>query len=346
MHVTELTEDNRTTWDTYVRQAAYGLPQHLSGWRDVLQQTYDYETHYLLAHEADRVVGVIPLYLIRSFITGTKATTMPGGLCADTVEVAQTLIGHAGRIARDAGADRLVLHDTRQKWPGDLQTSTEHVFWRLDIRMSVDELWDALDGNIRRQVRIARRNELRVEIDRSGALLDEFYELLSRFTHQIGTPNFGRDFLDNVVTTFPRGFNIAVVYREAEPIGAYFQLELTDTVYGLWGATLRQYLKERPVYLAYWEILRDAIENDFSYLDMGRSRAGSSVSKHKSQWGGVSKPIHQQIMSIGDDTTTESIVTRVESSAVLRWMRQLWPKVPFPIVQFLGPKLRRHVPFG
>lgn len=346
MRVLPLTEIDESRWDMYVKLHPDGLPQHLSGWRKVLADTYGFETHYLLAEEAGSMVGVMPLFAVQSLFVGSKVTTMPGGLCADTGDVAAVLIARGKELARAAGTERLVLHDTRRQWPGKLHTSTEHVYWLMDIRMSVDALWDWLDGNIRRQVRIARRNDLRVEIDRTGDQLGVFYELLSHFTHGIGTPTFGREFVENVVATFPNGFNIAVVYADEKPIGAYFQLEMADTVYGLWGATLHEYLDQRPVYLAYWEILRDAIEHGFSYLDMGRSRAGSGVSKHKGQWGGVSSPIHQQVALIGSNGSADSIATRIQSDTVFRWVRQVWPKLPYAVIQFLGPKLRRHVPFG
>jgi hypothetical protein len=220
------------------------------------------------------------------------------------------------------------------------------VHWVVNVRMDSETLWQGLDGNIRRQVRIARRNNLRVEIDRTGKCLGDFYHVFSRYTHQMGTPVFGRDFLEHIIETFPDGFNIAIVRQGQEPIGAYFQLHMGHTVYGMWGATLREYLKQRPVYLAYWEILRDASEKGYHFLDMGRSPTDSNVSKHKGQWGGVSKPIYQQVISTGDSHASNSITNRIHSDGKLRLVMQLWPKLPLPVVQYLGPKLRRYVPFA
>ena len=345
MLITELTTATCSEWDSYVESSAGGLPQHLSGWRDVLTRTYGYETCYLMAHAGDAVVGVLPLFIVRSLLVGNAARAMPGGLCADDDEVALALVARGQEIARRAGAGRFLLHDSRRCWPADLQTNAGHVHWVVDVRLSADALWQRLDGNIRRQVRIGRRHELRVEIDRSGQLLGPFYDVLSRFTHQAGTPVFGRDFLENVVTTFANGFNIAVVYKEQAAIAAYFQLQMGNTVYGAWGAALRQYLAHRPVYLAYWEILNDAIVNGYHFLDMGRSPDGSNASKFKGQWGGVCKPVYQQVASLGNGHAG-SLAGRVESEDKFQLVRRLWPKLPRPLAQYLGPKLRRHVPFA
>lgn len=345
MIITELTTNARSEWDSYVESSAGGLPQHLSGWRDVLTSTHGYETSYLLARTGDAIVGVLPLFMVRSRLVGNTVATMPGGLCAESDEVALALIARGQEIARRGGADRLILHDSRHCWPAGLQTNSGHVHWVVDVRHSSETLWQTLDGNIRRQVRIGRRQGLRVEIDRIGQLLEPFYDVLSRFTHQAGTPVFGRDFLENVVTTFVDGFNIAVVYKEQAAIAAYFQLQMGSTIYGTWGAALREHLALRPVYLAYWEILNDAIENGYDFLDMGRSPAGSNASKFKGQWGGVCRPVYQQVASLGNSHSA-SLTGQVESEGKFQLVRRLWPKLPLPVALYLGPKLRRHVPFA
>lgn len=351
MIVTELTNNDRAAWDAYVHQAPGGLPQHLSAWRDVLEATYGYRTRYLLARNesgdgASSIVGVMPLFLVPSFLTGRTLSTMPGGVCADTDDAAQALVAKATEIARACNARRLVVQDGRTGWtlPG-ATTSDHHVAWLVDVSGDEEAMTQRLHRNIRRQIRMAESNGLTARIDRTGETADDFYAVLSRFTHQSGTPVFGRDFVANVVKYLAGSFNIVTVYLEGKPIGSYFQLEMADTVYGVWGATLHEYLNLRPVYLAYWEILADANRQGFTRVDMGRSPAESNASKFKRQWGGESVPIYQQTVSLGG-TPDAGVTERTQSDGRLRSFMQVWPHIPFPVAQFLGPKLRRHVPFA
>ena len=345
--ITELTDQEHPAWDAYVNEAAHGLPHHLSGWRQILYETHGYETPFLMARDDERVVGVLPIFVVQSFLVGNTAMTMPGGLCAESNEVAAQLIAHGKDVARQTNAKRFVVQDTRQDWPGELQTTTDHVHWIVDVSVGSDKLWEGLDGNIRRQVRIARRNGLTTEIDRTGKCLGEFYDVFSRCTHQFGTPVFGREFLEHIIMAFPDGFNIAVVRQEGQPIGGYFQLQMGHTVYGMWGATLREYLKQRPVYLAYWEMLSDACENGYHFLDMGRSPAGSNASKYKGQWGGISRPIYQQVAGLENSHAVGNGATNgIHANGKFQLFMRLWPKLPLPAAQYLGPKLRRHVPFA
>lgn len=333
MEICELSDDSRPEWDTYVCQAPAGLPQQLTGWRDVLRQ---YPSHYLLARQTGQVVGVLPLLAIRSWLLGSRLTTLPGGLCADSDDVALALLEAGQKLGRRLGLPQLVIHDSRQVWPG-LASSSYHVHWLVDLRPGSEAFWQGLDGNIRRQVRMARRNGLTVEIDRSGRSLPHFYDLFSRFTHQAGTPNFSLAFLQKVVASFPAGFNILLVRQQEKVIGGYFQLEMGRRMFGLWGAALPQYLELRPVYLAYWEILAEAMRRDFHWLDMGRSPAGSNASKFKGQWGGTSFPIYQLVFGRPAAPPLPANHT---------WFTRLWPKLPYPLAQYLGPKLRHHIPFG
>ncbi|HMR64869.1 MAG TPA: hypothetical protein PKE64_12750, partial [Anaerolineae bacterium] len=98
--------------------------------------------------------------------------------------------------------------------------------------------------------------------------------------------------------------------------------------------------------LAHWEILSYACSVGYRYLDMGRSPAASNASKYKGQWGGEAKPVYQQVISFSRGPAADGIVNRAESDSRFQLMKRLWPRLPLPVVQYLGPMLRRHVPFA
>lgn len=346
MKVIELCDKDLAAWDAYVEMSPCGLPQQLAEWRDVLSDIYGYETHYLLAKEQETIVGVLPLFIVNSRLVGCSATTMPGGLCADNAETAKALVARGHQIAQQAKIRKLLIQDTRQVWPGGLNTTTHHEYQVVDTSNDVDEIWVKLHRETRRQIRIARKNGLTVHIDRNSTRIDEFHYVLSRFVHKAGTPVFGKKFLEHVVETFADRFSIAVVYKEKQPLGAYFQLMMGDTVYGIWGATMQEYLNLRAAYLAYWEILSNTASNGYHFWDMGRNPVNSNASKFKRQWGGVAKPIYQQVAVNGEQRHDNSIVSRVHSDTKYQIFMRIWPKLPYSFVQFIGPWLRRHVPFA
>jgi len=341
-----LAEESCAEWDAYVQSAPDGLPLHLSGWRDVLNKTYGYETCYVVARDNTRIVGVLPLFLVPSRLTGKRAMTMPGGLCADNEAVAVSLIDFGLQTALANGVDRLLVQDSRQTWPDKWPIESRHVYWLLELGSSEEDLWRRLDGNIRRQVRKAKRNNLEIEIGRDDSLVEPFYDMFSQFTHQAGTPVFSKTFLQNVVDAFPAGYNIALVWHDKKPIAGYFQLEMGAIVYGMWGAALSDTIKLRPAYLALWEIMRDALDNGFTYLDMGRSPKEANASKFKGQWGGQSRPIYQTVIMKNDYENSNSLTNQVQSDERFQLFMQVWPRLPLSLTRYLGPKLRWHIPFA
>jgi FemAB-related protein (PEP-CTERM system-associated) len=350
LSIRALTPELAPAWDAYVAQAPHGLPQHRAGWQNVLAQTYGYETRFIMAVEASeadapRIRGVLPLFLTPGLILGQTATTTPGGLCADNEEAAALLIAHGQEIAQTAGAKRFVLHDSRHAHPG-LSACAAHEARMIDLRAGREAVWKGLDRNVRRQVRMAERNGVRVVIDRTGARLGDFYEVISRFTHLAGTPVFPRRFLENVIEEFPGGVHLALAYHEGRPMGGYFQLALGQTLYGAWGAALPEALPLRTVYLAYWEIMADAMEQGFAALDMGRSPTGSNAAKYKAQWGGMTTPVYQLAWQPCANGAAPTIGTQAQQDARFRAFRRLWPILPYRVAQWLGPAIRRHVPFG
>jgi FemAB-related protein (PEP-CTERM system-associated) len=346
LEVQELSEASRAEWDAFVRSTPGGLPLHLSGWQDVLAATYDYRTYFLIAQERETIRGVMPLFIVPSLLTGKRMMTMPGGLCAVDEAAALSLLDRAEVLAGEEALSQVVVHDSREVWTEEWQVNSDHVYWLLALDASEEALWKRLDGNIRRQVRKARKNGLKAEIDRGGTLLEPFYDMFSRFTHQVGTPVFGIQFLENIIEQFPNGFNIALVWHDEQPIAGYFQLEMGDTMYGMWGAALPESLKLRSAYLALWEIMSDAIANGFSYLDMGRSPVGSNASKFKGQWGGDSAPIYQLTHRENGQSDDNNVINQVKSDQRYQLFMQLWPKLPLSVSKRLGPKFRWHIPFA
>ena len=348
--VSPLRREEWAAWDAFVAASPQGLPQHRAGWQEVLARAYGYRTHYLLARyqsgaQRGEIAGALPLYVVRSLLLGASVSTLPGGLCAADAATAHALLAAAQTFTRTVRGRKLTLHDSRVAWAGDWQTSCDHEDWVVDVRPGEEAVWARLDRNIRRQVRMAERNGLSAVVDRTGEHLDAFYGVLSRFTHQAGTPVFGRRFLAEVIRAFPDGFNLVMIYQGRLPVGGYFQLEVGKRNVGVWGATLHEFLELRPVYLAYWTILQDTMRRGLDYLDMGRSPAGSNASKYKGQWATFAQPVYQQTWS-PQGRATASVAQLAHRDEHFSLFRRVWPQLPLPVTQAVGPWLRRHIPFA
>lgn len=101
---------DKQSWDSFVMNNEEGTCYHLSGWKNVFEKTYQHRTYYLYAvenkeHRSNRIVGILPLVLIKSILFGSFLISLPifdhVGVCADSSEAQNALIQKAIDIARE-----------------------------------------------------------------------------------------------------------------------------------------------------------------------------------------------------------------------------------------------------
>jgi FemAB-related protein (PEP-CTERM system-associated) len=344
MRVQELLDEDRTAWDEYVRNSPKALPYHLVGWKDVMGSTYGYPSRYLMAKEGGRIEGVMPLYEINSRILGNSLTTLPGGICAERRKAAEALIERAKEITGQIGADYLTIRDSRDKWNCDLTLIDKHRAMVRKLPSEAETLWRDLDKRLRRHIRIAIDSDLDARVG-SREYLDDFYTVLSAFLRERGTPVFGRAFLRHVFEAFGDRHLIVCVWCEEELVGAYSAFLFRDTIYGAWGGSLRKSFDRRPNHMLYWRYMEYGCEHGFRHIDLGRSVVGSGQYRFKKGWGAEPRGVYQLYHFRGRHRMAD-LSTRVESDLKYRLFGWLWRKLPLHVTQYMGARIRRHVPFG
>src|SRR5262245_740565 len=105
----------REAWDEFVSSHPLGTPFHLVSWQRVIQSTFGHQPRHIIAKDSanGRVVGVLPLFLVRSLIFGRILTSTPqaayGGILASSQNVARTILRAALQIAQKSGVQFLEL---------------------------------------------------------------------------------------------------------------------------------------------------------------------------------------------------------------------------------------------
>jgi FemAB-related protein (PEP-CTERM system-associated) len=343
MDVSELQAGTNEAWDEYVSHTQGAQPFHLSGWRAVMQQSFDFPSWYLVAREGDQIEGVLPLFKVASRLVGTSVTSLPGGICTENPAAAAALLGRAKEIARAAKAACLIIRDSRRRWGAEAD-------WCDDCSAAVRELpadSEILHQQLKRQIRqhIRRAEVEGVQVDIGPKYVDEFYSVFGALMHEKGVPVFGRRFFDAIAQDLAGHFVIAVARSEGQVLGAILHFTLRDTMFAIWGGTPSRHLEFRPNHALWWEGMRYAIDHGYRYLDMGRSQRGSGSETFKKRWGCSTHPVYDLCFLVRRQAVFGSPAGR-GGGFKYRFFTRAWRYLPRPIVQYLGPKLRRHIPFG
>lgn len=344
MKVQRLQDDNKSEWDAYVSESAQATFFHLSGWKDVMEGTHGLQAPFLFAKECGQIVGVLPLFHIKSRLGGHYFTSMPGALCAQDENAAQALIERAKELVKASGARYLVLRDSHanRKLP-ELVTNKDHCTLVVKLSDDPDEVWQRIKRRARQLTNKAKRAKVTVKIGPNS--MEDFYPVYARAMRDVGTPTPGVRFFRNVLAQFPGHFNLVTVRHRHDLLGGVTIASYKDSIYCLWGGMLRQFYDLYPNHLLYWETLRFGCANGLQWVDLGRSQWDSGTYTFKMNWGAEPRPLYQKFFLNGA-SRPPAVGNSMKGDAKYRLFFGVWKRLPLTATETLGPWLRKRMPFG
>ena len=274
-------------WDTYVNAHPAATLYHLGGWQRVLADTFGHESIQLIAREAGRPAGVLPLVLLRSRLFGRMLVSLPfmnyGGVLADSPEIERALVTEAVALAKREGVERLELRHVDDR-PLGLVTRRHKVTFRLELPKDPDRLWAAFPAKLRSQIRKPEKEGLVARVG-GAEELDAFYRVFAVNMRDLGTPVYPRQFFQATLDRLPEAARVVVVRRGTVPLAAAFLLSFRGDLEVPCASSLRRYNALGANMLSYWTALRHACETGHTRFDFGRSTPDSGPARFKAQWG-------------------------------------------------------------
>jgi serine/alanine adding enzyme len=333
-------DDQTRDWDAFVGGAPGATFCHVAGWRDVMKTALGHSGSYLVARDDSGAwLGVLPLVRVRSPVLGHYLVSMPflnAGGPLGTPEAQLALVDHAVADARRSRADLLELR-SRTPVPGDLRVSHRKITVQLALPSTSAELWAALPGKLRSQIRRPQKEGFTVRFGPDQT--DAFYSVFARNMRALGTPVLPRLLFERIAAVFPEFVEFGVVYRGAEPIAAGCGFAWQREFELVWASALREYSRSAPNMLLYWAFLERTIERHVPLFDFGRCTPDSGTHAFKRQWGGVDVPLPWAQWSPRNVTSTPS-----PDKPLFRLAAACWSHLPLAVTNRLGPLIATRLP--
>lgn len=330
-------------WDSYVNSHPHAAGYHLIGWRHVITAAFGHPVYYYLAKDSQGAVrGVLPLVYLNSRMFGRFLVSLPylnyGGLLADTLEAKEALLSHATACARRLMAGHIELRHTE---PTDMSWALrdDKVSMRLDLPQRFDDLMKNFPPKLRSQVRRGEKEGMHV---RTGGveLLDDFYEMFSRTMRDLGTPVYGKEFFNEILSRFQKDTRLCCVYRENKVLAAGFLYGFRQILEISWAASDRRYARMAPNMLLYGSVLRYACEQGYRIFDFGRSSKGSGTYRFKEQWGAKPLPLYWYYW-LSKETKLPQLNPQ---NPKYRLAIRIWQYLPIPVTNLFGPMIVKYLP--
>jgi serine/alanine adding enzyme len=338
------TKQDKKAWDDYVMRSQDARCYHLTGWKDVIEQSFGHTTWYLLSeNERGSINGILPLVQLKSQLFGNFAVSLPyfnyGGLCADNAEISAQLADDAIRCAKEGGAQHIEL---RQNIPMDIgwQVKTSKVSMFLSMPPTPGDLWKSFSSKLRNQVQRPTKEGMSAIIGREECL-DDFYTVFSVNMRDLGTPVYSKEFFRSILRAFPESSWICTVRtKERQPVAAGFLVGFKDTLEIPWASSLRQYNRHGPNMLLYWTVLSMGCEKGYKSFDFGRSTPGEGTFRFKEQWGARPVQLYWHYWMKNGLKPPELN----PHNPKYRLAINIWKRLPVSLTRLIGPSIVKNLP--
>lgn len=334
-------------WDDFVRRSPIATFCHLSGWQKVVEHTWGHRPVSLYAEHNRQIVGVLPLFLIRSRWFGVRLLSTPnavyGGAIANTDEAHLALVEAAQAMGIAQNVDYLELRDTgfrNYEMPdGKRQSSDLYVTFERSLVPDEDELMKSFPRDVRRMIRQGEKHRLRAEFG-GEELLDEFYEVYAVSVRNLGTPVFPKKLFANFLREFPVNSDILLIRQDKRVAGAVLSFYFRDTVMPYYGGAYREFHRAGINNFMYWELMRRSAQNGYKHFDFGRSKQGTGACEFKRGWRMTERPLPYQFFPI----RVETLPDLNPANPKFKLLIEVWKRLPLGVTKLIGPKIVRNFP--
>ncbi|MCK4485401.1 MAG: FemAB family PEP-CTERM system-associated protein [Desulfobacterales bacterium] len=345
---------DRAAWDDYVSRHPKGTFFHLSGWKEVVEESFGHKSYYLLAvsspvHTDPRtlspepqIVGVFPLFSIKSRLFGRSMVSLPfatyGGILADNDQVENALYKEAVSLTKTNALDYLEIRSEEARL-GDLPVKDLYYAFKREISGDNEENLTAIPRKTRRMVRKAMKNELYAAFG-GVELLDQFYKLFAFSYHVFGTPVFSKKYLKNLLDTFKSNSSILVISKNGSPLSGVLSFYFKDQVIPYYSGAYPDSREHAANDYLYWVLMSDAAEKGCRAFDFGRSKKDTGPYHFKRHWGFEPRPLPYQYYL----NNIEELPNISPTNPKYKRRIKLWKKLPLWATKIIGPRIVKYIP--
>lgn len=339
MIIEELSKRLENEWDVFVLSHPDGTIYHQIGWKKLIQQTYNHTPMYLIGRENEKIVGVLPLFIIKSFFN-KKLVSIPycpyGGVLAVNDTIQNQLLDKAISLTKEQKLEYLELRE-KKDLNYSLAKAEKHVSFMLKLSQDLNVLWESFSSSTRRHIRKAEKIEYEIKINKD---INTFYDLYSKHMRNIGTPTLGYKFFQNLANILNNSFDVATIFYKNQPVSSILLLYFNNIVIYDRGASSYEHKDLNLNYVLFWNIISDLSKQNYAYLDFGRSIPESGTYQFKNGWRPeIIKLQYQYYLN-----TINSIPNISQNSTKRKMFAKIWKHIPLNFSDHIGGYLRKISP--
>ncbi len=340
--IERLRSEMEMAWDEYVNRHLEASVFHLLGWKRVVERSFGHRPFYLIARRGGKIVGVLPLFLVRGLLCSRQLVSLPfairGGVLADDSRVAAALLERARSDAVELRVAFVEMRSERAAFE-QLETLARFVTFRADLTLDEAELLRRMEKKRRQMMNYARRAGYEGRFV-GPEELQLFYRLFCQSMRSHGTPVYPLRFLGEILAQYPQQAKLYFAYQGGKPLAGVLTFLFRGEVMPFYAGTDRFRRPRGLDDFLYWSLMRWGRQQGFKSFDFGRSRKGTGAYKFKARWGMQEVPLGYQRLPLRSAPRSDLS----PESPRLKPLIRVWRRMPLWVTRLLGPRIIRSIP--
>lgn len=338
-------------WDTFVENHPYGWISHLSGWKEILEESFNHmKGYYLVLFQDQAIRAALPLFEVKSWLTGKRLVSIPFATLGDPLVLStdemNKLLEAALDLSERVGSSYIEIRTlAASSWLNDerygmLQKYCHHY---LPLDQDIDQMKKAFDRTcVRQRISRAEKSNLRLREAEREPDIKAFYRLYVGNRKRLGLPPQPYIFIKKLWETFSPDNRVSVLLAEQDNIttAGIMVFKFRERVSIEFSAHDETKRNVSPIHFLFWEAIKMYREKGFKILDFGRtSYSNKGLVAFKRRWGAreIDLPIYYLPRNIA------SRMDGNELSMRYRLVMKMCKNAPFTVLPLIGRMLYRHL---
>jgi len=328
---------------------------HSSAWARVLSDSYGYTPIYFTVFQDGKLLALIPLMEVNSFLTGKRGVSLPFTDYCDPIMNGNfrfnDLLNDVMAYGKKCGWKYLEFRGDHNIIPYSSTRNLQPETWNiipyitylghtLNLSDKEDQIFSSFRDSTKRNVKKAVKEGVEVKIHHSFESVKEFYRLNSITRKHHGLPPqpylFFKKVYDQIIHK-NMGFIVLASFQDKPIAGGVF-FHFGEKAAYKYGASDKKYQHLRANNLIMWEAIKWSSQNGFKSICFGRTEPeNQGLIQFKSGWGTT----EHQISYYRYNLKKEAFI--VGSSNVVGFHNKIFRRMPIHILNRIGNILYKHV---
>ena len=341
----QYSEQTREEWGKFVNSNQAAWTDTSSHWIDFFEKKFNYKNYSFLVYKDQKLVGVMPLFLVKSLIFGKRLVSGPiwdrAGpfLNCDIKEVWPKIQSYLETIAKENNIDYIEIRNPPQPIPGYIERH-EYVDFYYDLdKKSIEDIWKSIDKKLRNGIKKAQKNILIEKSDSKEALL-EFYKLHLITMRNLGSPPFGSSVFEEFWKDI-KNKNAFMLFakHQGKTINAILiVISKNEATYEM-NSYLPKYRDLQSNSLLLFEAIKICKKTGCRKFSFGRTLADSNVYHFKKRWNAVEFPLTFYYRLYNK----KNLPSDIRYSKLIFLIKKMWNYTPLFISRTIGNYFRRII---